>query len=585
MFDETWTIDGHLLTRLAIPAKQMEYYFGRELGVRIGQSTVASQKMHTYSPDKPQEVQILQDVDAGQVFYRRQAAGQVYHLDVFHQCGLVDHRQAAKNVRQAVETYNLHQQMQQLVLFNMGSTGVNANLIDIQTGTGGGRITGDLSYGTKQSLRRAHENHVHIAAMIPKEHLVCLFYIVNSVETVIKETALELRCNERIIHSAGGGGSGADMTPYSDQSDSFMQEKGNSKSTPQPLRNRQLMQDAFDLGNQFDSAGEIKEVFEHLSNNPTTSNAGKYLEDKGAGKGILEQLTAMGLIETERNKVKLTEYGQEFYNFLKWATIDIDLRLRQSLRSVKPRDSRGSIAVTRLKPRRSGPTGKVQIWTPGETLGELAVADTVHAAAVRAAQNGEGFKIAMEDIRAVVRQQRVKSDICLIVDGSASMAGARIRAAKFLARHLLLASPDRISVIVFQDNRANIQVPLTRDFNQVEEKLSALTPIGSTPLSLGLTTCADYLKNARAVNPLIILITDGVPTVASHSRDPMVDALEAAASIKELNCGFICFGLKPHRDYLKQLAKTAGGRAHIFDELEKQDLIRAAWTERVQRPQ
>lgn len=185
-------------------------------GVRLGQSAVLSTKVHAFNAYSPEHVQIMTTADAGQVFYRRPDAGEVCHLDVFHQCGLVDHKLVARYVRCAVKFY---QQMPEVR--SAGSQIICLDLIDIQTAGGGGRITGALSSGKKRSLRRVHENHVHVALSLPLEHVMCLFYIVAAIEAAIVNAGLELRCNEQISYIAAAD-SPANLSPYTDQTDSLL---------------------------------------------------------------------------------------------------------------------------------------------------------------------------------------------------------------------------------------------------------------------------------------------------------------------------------------------------------------------------
>lgn len=72
------------------------------------------------------------------------------------------------------------------------------DFVDIQTSTGGGRITGNLNFGKKLSLRKAHINHVHLTIMIPPVHLACLIYIILAVEEFILSCNLELRCMKKL---------------------------------------------------------------------------------------------------------------------------------------------------------------------------------------------------------------------------------------------------------------------------------------------------------------------------------------------------------------------------------------------------
>lgn len=578
-----WEInyDNQFLIRLGQPAKQIASAMDKQEGIRIGQSTVASQKMHTYHPAQVEEIQIVQDVDAGQAFYHRHDKGKIFHLDTFHEVGLVDHRLVASAIKQAIELYNLHYSMQHIIVFTNKEQGVNAHYIDIQTGTGGGRITGDLGRGTKPSLKKAHENHVHVAALIPREHIACLFYIVNSVEKSILATALELRRNEKIIHTSSGGGK-SDMSPYADhQSDSFLQEKDSNQMSP-IVKEHQLLQDTAELTDQFDSSRDIKKILDDIDQGINQDKLAKQLDGNGSGRDTIDRMIGMGVLAVDRSQIKLTDYGQALKEFLKINMADVDAYIRRSIRLIKPLNETSGNSLTLLKKSGSSGTGSsiTQPRRSGEVAGELAITETIHAAAGRCVLENEVFTITSDDIRQQLRYRRTKNDVCLVVDASASMAGTRIRAAKFLARHLFLASNDRISVITFQEDKAMVRVPLTRNYQLAEESLSEITSIGSTPLALGLNITTTYLREARAVNPLIILITDGVPTLPDTTRDPLADALTAARTIKSWGYGFTCFGLKPHHGYLQQLAKAAGGRAYILEELEKQALVKATWAER-----
>lgn len=573
--------DNQILLRLTHPAKQISNAIDKQRGVRIGQSTVISQKMHTYHPEQVEEIQIVQDADAGQTFYHRTDQGKIFHLDIFHETGLVDHRQVAAAVKQAVELYNLHYSMQHILIFSNREQGVNPHHIDIQTGTGGGRVTGDLNRGTKLSLKKAHENHVHVAALIPREHIACLFYLVNSIEKTILSTSLELRRNERIVHIRSGGGK-SDMSPYADhQSDSFLQEKNCNNMSP-IVKEHQLLQDTEELTEQFDSPRDLQKVFDDIDQGMKHSKLLKELNDRGNGSDTLERMIGMGVVEANRSQIKLTEYGQALKEYLKINMTDIDAYIRRSIRLIKPASEVSGKSLTLLKKSGSSGTGssRTENWLSGNIAGELAIAETVHAAAGRSILENNDFRITCRDIQQQLRYRRNKTDFCLLVDASASMAGMRIKAAKFLARHLFLASNDRISVVTFQEDKAIIQVPLTRNYQLAEECLSRINSIGSTPLALGLNQTLSYLQEARAVNPLIVLITDGVPTLPDKTRDPLADALTAAAKIKDSGYAFTCIGLKPHRGYLEELSKAAGGRAYILEELEKQALVKATWAER-----
>lgn len=202
-------------SRLVDPSAVVAQALTAGRGVRLGQSAVLSTKVHAFNAHSPEHVQIMTNADAGQVFYRRIDAGEICHLDVFHQCGLVDHKLVARYVRRAVKFYRQMPEVQPDCQI------ISLDLIDIQTAGGGGRITGALSSGKKRSLRRVHENHVHVALSLPLEHVMCLFYIVAAIEAAIVNAGFELRCNEQISYIAAAD-SPANLSPYTDQTDSLL---------------------------------------------------------------------------------------------------------------------------------------------------------------------------------------------------------------------------------------------------------------------------------------------------------------------------------------------------------------------------
>lgn len=574
--------NSSLLAELGRPAEELRSFFRANKGARIGQSTVASQKMHTVEPNRPEVVTVLQNVDAGRTFYRRAATGEVYHLDIFHECGQVDHRQVAAALRKAAEFYEFHHSISHLAFFGGRGPGVNADMVDVQTGTGGGRITGSLNYGQKPSLRRAHENHVHVAVMMPEAHLACLFYFVMAAEEAIVASGLELRRNEQIVQGRGGGGQ-SDLSAYSDQSDSFLRQK--DRTMPATLRRHQHLQDMTDLADDFDTARDIREVLDEADGGVGEAKLNQSLARRGSSEKALRRLEALGIVAVEGSKVRLTDYGKEFSDYLSRHLPEIEAYIRRSFQLFRPPVWRPG--CSRLVADGTGGTAGPRRLQPRDgvrTPGELAVAETVNAAARRAvAEERSDIAVAAADLRDYTRKRSQKAEICLLIDASASMTGQRIRAAKFLARHLLLSTPDRLAILSFQEVTAKVVLPLTRDWNLAEESLRQIVSGGSTPLAGGLQACLRYLQEAGARNPLIILITDGIPTVSTQSNDPLADALTAAAEIRRHGYGFACIGLKPHRGYLAQLAEAAGGSSYMLEELDKHALVKSAWNERAIR--
>jgi magnesium chelatase subunit D len=171
-------------------------------------------------------------------------------------------------------------------------------------------------------------------------------------------------------------------------------------------------------------------------------------------------------------------------------------------------------------------------------------------------------------------------DVCLVIDASASMAGPRMRAAKYLAQHLLLSTRDRVAVVVFQEREAGLYVPFTRNFEAVQRGLARIRPLGLTPLAEGLVQAATYVRRERVRDPLLLLITDGIPTVPRWTMNPIADALAAARALARDRIRFSCIGLEPNLDFLRDLAAGARGTLHVVEELDQALLSEIAHSER-----
>ena len=77
-------------------------------------------------------------------------------------------------------------------------------------------------------------------------------------------------------------------------------------------------------------------------------------------------------------------------------------------------------------------------------------------------------------------------------------------------------------------------------------------------------------------NPLIILITDGIPTVSLWSSDPINDAVLAAGKISDKKINFCCIGLQPNKDCLIKVTNAAKGKLYVLDELNREVLVEVA---------
>ncbi|MDQ7793096.1 MAG: VWA domain-containing protein [bacterium] len=553
----------------------------RGLGVRLGHTMVVSRRVHAVSPAEPSEVQVLVDGDAGRIFYRRQRTGEVIHVDVFHQVAQVDHRRVARSLLKAVDRYWRDFAWVEGAHLAPGSRRL-ADYVDLQTGTGGGRLSGSLAYGRKESLRRAHLNHVHLALKVDEAHLPVLFYLGAAVEREVVSQGYEIRKVERLRPVEGGPGGGSDFSPYGSYSDSLLQRRDTSPVDQQVKRQVQL-QTAMDLADDLGSVGELQDLLESFQGDPGWQSLQNRLKRFPTPGQWVERLEAQGLVVSDRREYRLTEEGSRLYQFIRTNRREIELHFRNMLRRLflSASDLGRRDRLHREGDRRPGHHGAAPVpsgaWVPS-----LAVPETLVAASCRRLREG-GPRLCREDLRAYHRRAQEKIDICLLIDASASMAGSRLRAARYLAEHLLLASRDRVAVICFQEREATVYVPFTRNYGCVEAGIRRIRPLGLTPLAHGLIGALEYVAASRVRNPLILLITDGIPTVPKWSMNSLADAVEAARQVAGRGIRFACVGLEPNRRFLEELTREGRGTLHVVEEIEREALVDIARREKKAR--
>ncbi|HWR42894.1 vWA domain-containing protein [Sporomusa sp.] len=540
--------------RLTVPAAVVGQALEEGRGVRLGQSAVLSTKVHAFNSQSPEHVQIMVNADAGQVFYHRQDSGAICHLDIFHQCGTVDHVLAARYVCQAVEFYHrLAGEQADVACRGL----VSPDLIDIQTAAGGGRITGALTGGQKVSLRRVHENHVHLAIKLPYAHSVCLFYIVAAVETAILNAGLELRCNEQ-ISCVDSTDSEADLSPYTDQTDSLLTGQASGEQQYKGSNASASMSSRMEAPSPDRDSAPLPSVGRKQENSFCT---GQTLVSIKENPGDYAKPYDRGL----KGAADATPQHSSFY------APGLSDSLKQAIAFVRNRQS--TAKNSRITQHYQSSAGKLIAGDNHCCTAGLDVAATVTAAASRLITEGRESRLRIHpaDLRFVTRRPRRTYDVCLLTDSSGSMAGPRLAAAKYLAEEIMRGGCSRVSLVTFQDNRAEVLKPFTVSRQAALSAFDTITPYGATPLALGIRRSLDYLREQQAEKPLLVLITDGIPSRKyEETANPLTEAMSAASEIKQSNYGFLCIGLDTDDGFLKKLTVAAGGVLYVFTEFEKQ---------------
>lgn len=240
------------------------------------------------------------------------------------------------------------------------------------------------------------------------------------------------------------------------------------------------------------------------------------------------------------------------------------------------RDKRGRYTKSRL---------------PKEQIGDIAFDATFRAAAPHQLDRGQGsgvrgrkMVIERQDIREKVREKKIGNLVLFVVDSSGSMgASQRMTAAKGAIFSLLINSyqkRDRVGMVAFKGNRAEVLLPPTNSVELASARLEELPTGGKTPLSSGLQLGLDIirreLRKDERLATLMVLVTDGKANVSIRKEaKPFEEAREIAAKIKsagvksiviDTETGFVRLGRLP------ELSQGLGGKYYSLEDIKAETI-------------
>lgn len=207
-------------------------------------------------------------------------------------------------------------------------------------------------------------------------------------------------------------------------------------------------------------------------------------------------------------------------------------------------------------------------------LKDIAFDATIRAAAPfqkerRKPDSPLAFSIRKHDLQRKVRVKQTANLILFVVDASWSMAVAeRMSAAKGAVLSLLTDAyqrRDRVGMVVFQKDRAQVVLPPTNSVELARRYLADIPIGGKTPLSAGLKLAFEVIKKEELAHPeiqsLMILLTDGVGNVSMTRMPPQEEAYQIAQKFAEEAIPSVVINME-HKEFDKGLAQEI---AHHLD--------------------
>ena len=231
-----------------------------------------------------------------------------------------------------------------------------------------------------------------------------------------------------------------------------------------------------------------------------------------------------------------------------------------------------------------GSEKKREINMPYST--DIAFNETLNEAALdeqnlRAFKNGNKLEIKGEHIHIKKRMGKSSYLIIFCVDASGSMGiKDRMETVKGAIYSILQTNyihRDKVSLIVFRQDRAETILPPTRSTDLAYKLLKDIPTGGTTPLAAGLLKALDVAKEEirkkSGYIPLIILLTDARGNV--YFKDAIEDVLKIGKEIAQQEINLIVVDTEfsdVKLDFSKKLANVADAIYYHIDHLDQQNL-------------
>ncbi len=227
----------------------------------------------------------------------------------------------------------------------------------------------------------------------------------------------------------------------------------------------------------------------------------------------------MTITEETIQKILKSKPEEEVFNFDKNSEIKKDILNLDAVSSSKGRDF----------PKTKGNRG-LYIKARGSMDPKSIAIDATLRKAIK--ETGK-LEVLPEHLMEKVRVGKGKSFYIILLDSSSSMRmEKKTRFTKTLAWLLLKQSyekKNKISLVAFRGDNAQVLVPPTKDVLKIEEALENLPTGGKTPLTPALYEAFKMAKKEIKANPTVILISDGKGNIFIKSS-----LEEDLAFIKEL---------------------------------------------------
>lgn len=228
---------------------------------------------------------------------------------------------------------------------------------------------------------------------------------------------------------------------------------------------------------------------------------------------------------------------------------------------------------------------------------EIAIDATLRAAAPFQRIRGRKDKVLIhdDDLRYKEKERKMSHTIIFVVDGSGSMGvEKRMIAVKGTILSLLMdcyQKRDKVSMILFRKDRAEIILPPTSSVLLAHKKLRELPTGGKTPLGAGLMEAYRLIRRLKIKEPesrfILLLITDGKSNIALGNKPPIEEVKNICSMLRDFqSTDFIVVDTEKKDRFMKmdlavKIAEWLQARYYSIDSLKSESLLSIINTHKV----
>ena len=207
------------------------------------------------------------------------------------------------------------------------------------------------------------------------------------------------------------------------------------------------------------------------------------------------------------------------------------------------------------------------------TLVVVPVSVTDHANRFVLGLEKQDFKIYEDGVEQKISQfsgEDVPLSIGILVDTSASMGSRFATSRQAVAEFLKTMNPSDEAFLIEFNDQASLAVPFTRNMADIDAKLAAVKPDGTTALLDAVNLGVDTMKSAHNARKALLLVSDGGENSSHYKADDVKDAIKRA-DVQVYAMGVfdplsrLGIGLEPVSGpaFLANLCEQTGGRLYV----------------------